>query len=130
MSKSLEARLNGNRENFIKDVELYGQIEALDLWGKRLAGYHDLIGLQRFLNKVGKGPNFGLCPALGSPHLDNVADDMLDAILRRFSALEIEKQGLLNQIHRLEYELNYYKGQRVSRLEPKVRQMMTICKEY
>jgi hypothetical protein len=126
--KSLASRLNGNREDFIKDVELYGQLETLDRWSDRLGGYHDIIGLGNFLVKQGKSENFGMRPALGNSYGGNLAENLLDAVLRRFHAMETKEQSLLEKIRQLETQLDYYKSQNDRHVEPKIRQVMDLCK--
>lgn len=62
MGVSLKNRLNGNKADFLKDIENFGQYPALTMWRDRLDGYTSLEGLAKFLVEEGKDENFGLNP--------------------------------------------------------------------
>ena len=64
MAQSLRARLNGNGEQFLGDIKKYGDMEAMQKWSKKLSGYHDYIGLRKFVIEETGDETFGLNPTL------------------------------------------------------------------
>ena len=127
MPKSLESRLNGDGDKFIKDVEIYGSEEALRNWQGRLGGYHDYISLRNFLEKKTGNRNFGIRATLGGTGNSSLAEDLLDAFVNKIRQMEAQKQSLETELRQVKLELKYAKGQQSLKTSPKIMEVMALC---
>lgn len=110
MAKSLRSRLNSNAEAFLRDVETYGDWHALDMWKDRLDGYHDYLGLRRFILDETHDENFGRNPKLTTYYtgglrgaLRELVAAFADHVIRDWR----EKEVLKGQLEA--YQHNYHK---------------------
>jgi len=120
MPQSLSKRLNGNKEAFLKDVERFGDWEALSRWEDRLDGYHDYIGLRRFLYEETHDENFGRNPTATS-YLRGGIHGLLREFIFTLTDLYFKERI---RREKLERELDLYKADSKKR-EPELVDAMT-----
>lgn len=115
MGRSLEKRLDGNVEAFLECVEENGDWEALQIWKKELDGYHDYVGLRKFIVEHTGDENYGLYPKLGKYYRDGI-EAMLRSMLGEFAnyvirtdkMMKIKDQQIeINKIHRQKVESGF-----------------------
>ncbi len=124
MPKSLKARLNGSADEVVEYTRLWGWSKAMERYGIR-----SYQSFQNFIEDQTHDPNWGLRPVFGAETDRSWADDLLDAFTKKLARMEAEKESLKEENHRLQLELEYYKANQAIRLEPKVSQIMELCRE-
>jgi len=124
MSEPIKSKLNGNRKEAIEYVRLYGRFQAMARYDVR-----DYVAFTKFIEEETGDPNFGLYPIFDTVPNQSWAESLLDAFLAKLSKMEIENHRLTEQVSILERDVDYYKTNLASRLEPRISQIMTLCRD-
>jgi len=124
MSESIRGKLNGNRKEAIEHARLYGRFATMGKYDIR-----DYVSFTKFIEEETNDPNFGLHPVFNTAPNQSWAESLLDAFLAKLSKMEAENHKLASEISRLERDVDYYKANVASRLEPRISQIMTLCRD-
>jgi len=116
MGKALRNRLDGNKEEFLKDVENHGSIEALELWEERLDGYKSYIGLKQFLQEETGDPDYGNKPR--SQDTMGTFKKFIIAFSEVYTRISSENQRLREENEALKRELKIREVEDISLIFP------------
>ncbi len=125
MGKSLKARFNGNSQEVVEYARNFGILRAMDHYGVK-----DYLAMVKFLEETAPSQHFEIArhdpDSFGRP---DAFDKLLEAMLRKYSALEtrIAKQDAEN--HELKTELDYYKAIRWREASGPVQAVLKECRE-
>lgn len=123
MPASLKSRFNGNKEEVIEYTRLWGKGKAMDKYGVK-----DYLAFSKFIEGEIGDSNFGVSPMLSGAGNKTWAEDLLNAFVHKINQMEAQKQQLEKELHQAKLELEYYKGQQAMMIEPKVSQVIALCR--
>lgn len=98
--QSLRKRLNGNKEEVLRNTELYGWGYAMDKYGVK-----DYLAFGKFIEAETGNPNFGRNPTFSPNVGKDLGEQILDAMLSYILKSETEVKLLRGRIEHLEWQL-------------------------
>jgi len=126
MGKSLESRLNGNKADFIRDIGLYGDFEALELWKEKLDGYSSYIGLRKFVTEQTGNSNYGIAPVHGGSNPKSTFKQFIAAWSEFYSQVSDENKRLRTENEALKRELKIREAEDLAMLRPMIEEMRRV----
>jgi hypothetical protein len=126
MGKSLESRLNGNKQEFIRDIGLHGDWTALELWKEKLGGYSSYIGLRKFIEEETGDSNYGINPSGGISNHQSTFKKFIAAWSEFYSQLSSENKQLRAENEALKRELKIREAEDLSMMMPLMEEMKRV----
>lgn len=121
--KSLKARFNGNAKEVVEYTRVWGRFKAMDQYDVK-----DYIAFSRFIETETGDPHFGDNPTLADGDGGITVSKLLDAFINKALVWQAEKAKLQDEVDRLKTELEYRSHQNALQIEPRVEQLLNLCK--
>jgi len=132
MGIALRNRLNGNKQDFLNDVRRFGRFDALNMWRERLDGYHDLIGLEKFLMEETHDRNFGEVNEI-NPLITSTGDidcgKLMDSIAECIFKVKAANKQLREENAELKRIIAGYKIRNAGVLKTKLASILDACED-
>jgi hypothetical protein len=130
MGTALKNRLNGNKQDFLNDVKRYGEFRALNKWSEKLGGYHDILGLHKFLKEETGDENYGAGGEF-APLNSQANDTVLDVFISKFKDYILKTDAKMRQqedrIQMLQRQLAAYQNIEVDKVESELGSAIEMC---
>jgi hypothetical protein len=121
--QSLRKKLNGNSEEEVQYARTFGIGKFMEKYSIR-----DYVAAKNWLLEHTDGQFIPYAPAASVEGNSGFAEKLLDAFIKKLSKMEAEIERLMQEIQRLQVELDYHKGRQAVMIEPKITEIMERCR--
>lgn len=123
--KSIRQRLDGHRDDFLRDAKLWGIPKTMTKYG-----FKDYVAVKKYVIEETGDENYGLRPQLGSINSSD-SDNALEVFIQKFADFVVRKEAEVKRkderIELLETRLSYYEKQDMSVIEDGLVSVMEAC---
>jgi hypothetical protein len=122
MGQALRNKFKGMEESVVNYTKTYGIFKACD---KFQTGY---LSMQKFIEESTGDPNCGLNPESGLTNGEITVKTILDGFVNKILQMQAENNQLVTELNQLRTELDYRKHQENLQIEPKVVEVLRLCR--